>query len=227
MVSNPTQWGLTMNMPSQPLSDPHIETVTLMSCKREPACFAFLGASAISAPVGIEQFNFDIVAADCHQGRPSVWATLEIRPDLAGAAPISLLGFGDGFLRAFARALIEAGSTRIAHRMRISSALDAADGPPLVVDYIRSLGGTRVRDLVITPYEQILAISTEDGDGEGESLFQMPRTDTFLKALARTAHLADTAMKQTLLEMERLGRQAQAPRLLSDGTAPDRDYSDR
>jgi len=222
-----------MNLPSQPLSDPHIETATLMSCKREPACFAFLGASAISAPISIDQFNFDIVAADCHQGRPSVWATLEIRPDLACAAPISLLGFGDGFLRPFARALIEAGTTRIAHRMRISSALDPADGPPLVVDYVRSLGGTRVRDLVITPYEHILAISAEDGgtDGECESLFQMPRTDSFLKALARTAHLADTAMKQTLLEMERLDRQAQikAPRLLSDGSSlsdeirPDRD----
>jgi hypothetical protein len=77
-----------------------------------------------------------------------------------------------------------------------------------VVDYIRSLGGARVRDLVITPYEHVLSIGAVDSakSSEEETLFLMPRTDSFLKALVRTAAVADRAIKNTLQEMERLSR---------------------
>ena len=194
--------------PSQPLSERNIETATLMSCRREPACFAFLCPSAIGAPVSIGQLNFDIVNADFHRGRASVWATLEFLPDMPEAEPLSLLGFDDGFLRPFARAILEAGATRIAHRMRVSPDQPEETTPPRVVDYVRSLGGTRIRDLTITPYDQVLSIAALDSARgvDEETLFQLPRTDSFLKAFARTAHLADTALKHTVQEMERLGR---------------------
>jgi hypothetical protein len=193
-----------MISPSQPLPDRHLDAATMMSCKREPACFAFLCMSAVSAPLGIERFHFDIASADYHRGRASVWATLEIFPDLPGAESTSLLGFDDGFLRPFTRAVLEASATRIAHRMRIAKEDDAGQ-PPRVVDYVRSLGGTRVHDLIITPFEQIVSVGVPD-NGQEETLFQLPRTDSFLRMLARTAHLADAALKETLRDMERLAR---------------------
>ena len=196
--------------PSHPLSDRHLDVATAMSCKREPACFAFLSTTAISAPVAIDRFHFDIASADYHRGRASVWATLDIMADLPDGERMSLIGFDDGFLRPFARAVLEASATRIAHRMRI----DCSDPePPRVVDYVRSLGGSRLRDLIITPYDQIVAVSAlDDGPGAGEeTLFQMPRTDSFLRTLARTAHLADAALKQTLKDMEALARTLRGP----------------
>ena len=36
---------------ARPLNDRHLDSATLMPCKREPACFAFLCANAVSAPV--------------------------------------------------------------------------------------------------------------------------------------------------------------------------------
>ncbi|HLY54221.1 MAG TPA: hypothetical protein VKS60_01610 [Stellaceae bacterium] len=194
-----------MISPSHPLPDRHLEVATMMSCKREPACFAFLCMAAVSAPLAIERLHFDIASADYYGGRASVWATLEIIPDLPNAEPTALLGFDDGFLRPFTRAILEAAATRIAHRMRIAKESDAGQ-PPRVVDYVRSLGGSRVHDLIITPFDQVVAVGVQDS-GEEETLFQLPRTDSFLRTLARTAHLADAALKDTLRDMERLARQ--------------------
>jgi hypothetical protein len=42
-------------------------------------------------------------------------------------------------------------------------------------------------------------------DGE-ETLFQLPRTDSFLRAFAKMAYTADQALHELLEEMERLAR---------------------
>jgi len=45
------------------------------------------------------------------------------------------------------------------------------------------------------------------GDGSEETLFQLPRTDSFLRAFAKMAYAADHALRDLLIDMERLARQ--------------------
>jgi hypothetical protein len=77
--------------------------------------------------------------------------------------------------------------------------------PPRVVDYVRSAAGAPVRDMIITPYDQILSVEISDDEvGLAATLFQLPRTDNFLRTFARMAYVADAALKDTLKEMLRL-----------------------
>ena len=199
---------------SRPLCDRHLDMATAMSCQREPACFAFLCANAVVGPQPIDRLNFDIASADFHRGRASVWATLEMRgesrSDGGSGEVLALLGFDEGFLRPFTRAVLEAASTRVPHRMSIRPDPDRPEAPR-VVDYIRDAGGMPITELVVIPYEQVLAIVVPSDNAEiEETLFQLPRTDTFLRSLTRMAHLADAALRDTLDEMSRLGRGAEA-----------------
>jgi hypothetical protein len=50
----------------------------------------------------------------------------------------------------------------------------------------------------------ISAAKAKDGD---ETLFQLPRTDTFLRAFAKMAYVADQALHDLLEDMERVARQ--------------------
>jgi hypothetical protein len=194
----------------QPMHDKHLDISTVMSCKREPACFAFLCTNAVAPPMVIEKLNFDIASADYHAGRASVWATLEMRPDGSDARAVALLGFDESFLRPFARALLEASATRIAHRMTIVSE-QGREEIPRVIDYVRANTGMRVRELIVNPHEQVLSISVPlDGSEIEETLFQLPRTDSFLRSFVRMTQLADMVLRDTLRDMERLARQRQA-----------------
>jgi hypothetical protein len=49
----------------------------------------------------------------------------------------------------------------------------------------------------------ITAVSRSDGD---ESLFQLPRTDNFLRAFTKMSYAADQALHDLLDEMDRLAR---------------------
>lgn len=195
---------------SRPLCDRHLDMATAMSCQREPACFAFLCANAVAAPQPIDRLNFDIASADFHRGRASVWATLEMRGEArtegGPGEGLTLLGFDEGFLRPFTRAVLEAAATRVPHRMSIRPDPDYPEAPR-VVDYVRASGGMPITELVVIPYEQVLAIVVPVDSAEiEETLFQLPRTDTFLRAFTRMAHLADAALRDTITEMTRLGR---------------------
>jgi hypothetical protein len=195
---------------SRPLSDRHLDTTTTMSCQREPASYAFLCANAVAAPELIDRLNFDIASADFHRGRASVWATLEMRGEARAETGTceasSLLGFDEGFLRPFTRAVLEASATRVPYRMSIRPDPERPD-VPRVVDYVRSAGGTPITELIVIPYDQVLAVGVAvEGTEAEETLFQLPRTDTFLRAFTRMAHLADAALRETLGEMARLGR---------------------
>jgi len=197
---------------SRPLGDRHLDMATAMSCQREPACFAFLCANAVVGPQPIDRLNFDIASADFHRGRASVWATLEMRgePRSEGGSGevLSLLGFDEGFLRPFTRAVLEAAATRVPHRMSIRPDPDRPEAPR-VVDYVRDAGGMPITELVVIPYELVLAVVVPVDSAEiEETLFQLPRTDTFLRAFTRMAHLADATLRDTLGEMSRLGRGA-------------------
>jgi hypothetical protein len=186
------------------ISDRNLEVSTNISLKREPACFAFLSARSASAPMPIDSINLDLASADYFQGRSSLWTTLEMRSGVNGDRAMALLGFDESFLRPFTRALVEAATTRAAYRMTILS--QTSDGERCrVVEYVTG-PGKPLKELVIQPYEAVMTVAaTSRADGE-ESLFQLPRTDNFLRAFAKMSYTADNVLHELLDEMDRVAR---------------------
>jgi hypothetical protein len=196
--------------PANALSDRNLEASTTLSLKREPACFAFLCSRATVPPQAIDSLNLDLASVDYFNGRASLWATLDIRTGTPGEAPISLLGFDETFLRPFTRALIEASASRTPYRMTITR----APNEPVrqrVVEYVTGSGVPLV-EVVLTPQDNVVVISgrTED-ESEVESLFQIPRTDSFLRAFVKMSGQADQALQETLQTSERLAREGRRP----------------
>jgi hypothetical protein len=194
---------------SPALKDRNLEHSTTISLQREPSCFAFMCSTAISAPLPIDVINLDLASADYFDGRASVWTTLEMRSVAAESRPTALLGFDEAFLRPFTRALIEAAATRTVYRMRIADALDKADRFR-VVEYVTG-PASPLRELIFTPHDHVILIGAALGaDGEEETLFQLPRSDSFLRAFAAISFQAEQMLRDTLADMERLARERRA-----------------
>jgi hypothetical protein len=192
------------------LQDRHLEQTTTMSLKREPACFAFLCSQSIMAPTPIDSLNLDLASADYYEGRASLWTTLEIRSGATDDRPAAVLGFDEAFLRPFTRALIEAATTRTAFRMTIVPAA-TRPGRHRVVEYVTG-PGEPLREIVLTPHENVILVGAALGDdGIEETMFQLPRSDTFLRGFAKMSFQADQMLRDTLTEMERLARVKNLP----------------
>jgi len=189
---------------SPAISDRNLEASTNISLKREPACFAFLSAKSAAAPLPIDAINLDLASADYFQGRASLWTTLEMRSAVNGDRPTALLGFDESFLRPFTRALVEAATTRAAYRMTILSPT-AEGGRCRVVEYVTG-PGKALKELVIQPYEAVMSIAATSHSEGDETLFQLPRTDNFLRAFARMSYTADQVLHDLLDEMDRVAR---------------------
>ena len=191
------------------ITDRNLEATTTISLKREPACFAFLCARAISAPQPIDSLNLDLASADWFQGRASIWATLDIRSSATNEKPIALLGFDESFLRPFTRAILEASTTRTAFRMSIMAG-NGEPERPRVVEYVTG-ENLPIAELVLTPHDHVILVAAvlEEGEPE-ETLFQLPRTDSFMRAFAKMTHQADAALKETVGEMEKLAKRRAA-----------------
>jgi hypothetical protein len=66
-----------------------------------------------------------------------------------------------------------------------------------------------LKELVLQPFDNVVLVTaTTPKDGE-ETLFQLPRTDSFLRAFAKMSYTADQALHELLDEMERLARRHQ------------------
>ena len=127
-----------------------------------------------------------------------------MRSSVNNDRPTALLGFDECFLRPFARALLEASTTRATYRMTIVGETGNSEHCR-VVEYVTG-PGKPVKDLVLQPFDNVVMIAaTTPKDGE-ETLFQLPRTDSFLRALAKMSYTADQALHDLLDEMERLAR---------------------
>lgn len=186
------------------LTDRNLEAETTISLKNEPACFAFLCGGALSAPLPIDSLHLELASADWFAGRASLWATLEIRSGASNDKRVSVLGFDESFLRPFTRTVIEAAATRIAYRMSIVAATGSSN-PPRIVEYVTK-SGAALKEIVVTPHDNVVLITSRVGREGEETLFQLPRTDSFLRAFAGMAYRADQALRDTLTEMERIAR---------------------
>ena len=190
------------------ITDRNLEATTHISLKREPACFAFLSARSVAPPMPIDSINLDLASADYFNGRASLWTTLEMRSSINNDRPTAILGFDESFLRPFARALVEAATTRAAHRMTILG--ETRDSERCrVVEYVTG-PGKPLKELLLQPFDNVVlitAMSPKDGE---ETLFQLPRTDSFLRAFAKMSYAADQALHDLLEEMQRVSRRRKA-----------------
>jgi hypothetical protein len=187
---------------SPAITDRNLEATTNISLKREPACFAFLSPRSIASPLSIDSINLDLASADYFQGRASLWTTLEMRSAIGEDHLTALLGFDETFLRPFARALIEAATTRAAYRMTILHENRHPDRCR-VVEYVTG-AGKALQELILQPYDNVVLVSAATGKDGEETLFQLPRTDSFLRAFAKIAYIADQALHDLLEDMERV-----------------------
>lgn len=186
------------------ITDRNLEATTNISLKREPACFAFLSARSISPAMPIDSINLDLASADYFQGRATLWAALEIRSSVSDDRPVAILGFDETFLRPFARALIEAATSRATYRMTIVQEAGSSRRCR-VVEYVTG-GGKPLGELIIQPFDNVVLVSAAGSEEGDETLFQLPRTDSFLRAFAKMAYLADQALHDLLDEMERFAK---------------------
>jgi hypothetical protein len=193
-----------MHEPTPALTDWNLEAATTLSLRREPACFAFLCSEADGPPQPIDAINLDLASIDYYAGRASLWATLEIRSGASNEQPLAILGFDEAFLRPFSRALIETASNRTPYRMTIRA---DADSPKRqrVVEYVTG-PGVSLSELMLTPQDATVTISGRAEGGEEQTLFQLPRTDSFLRAFIKMTCQADQALRETLAESEKLAR---------------------
>lgn len=188
------------------LPDCNLEAATTLSLKREPACFAFLCSRAISPPQPIDSINLDLASIDYFSNRASLWATLEIRSAASDDRAMALLGFDESFLSPFTRALIECAASRVPYRMTITR---SDDRPQRLVEYVTG-PGVALSELILTPQDNVVVISARADSDDEETLFQLPRTDGFLRAFAKMTCQADAQLQQTLAQTEKLGRQRSA-----------------
>ncbi|HUC70571.1 MAG TPA: hypothetical protein VMS01_05210, partial [Stellaceae bacterium] len=85
--------------------------------------------------------------------------------------PTALLGFDETFLRPFARALIEAATTRAAYRMTIlQETLDRERCR--VVEYVTG-SGKALHELILQPFDNVVLISSATAKDGDETLFQL------------------------------------------------------
>ncbi len=193
-----------MNEPMNALTDWNLEAATTLSLRREPACFVYLCSRADAAPQPIDSINLDLASIDYFGGHASLWTTLEVRSGASNERPMAVLGFDEAFLRPFSRALIEASSSRVPYRMTIRP--DPTDTKRVrVVEYITGPGVALV-ELVLTPQESTITVSGRAANQEEESFFQLPRSDTFLRAFIKMTCQADQALRDTLAESEKIAR---------------------
>src|SRR5437588_10354627 len=186
------------------ITDRNLEATTNMSLRPEPAGLALLSARSVSPPMPIDSINLDLASADYFGGRASLWTTLEMRSSVNNDRPTAILGFDESFLRPFARALVEASTTRAAYRMTILGETRDAERCR-VVEYVTG-PGKPLKEIVLQPFDNVVLIAaTTPKDGE-ETLFQLPRTDSFLRAFAKMSYTADQALHDLLEEMERVAR---------------------
>ncbi|HUJ97574.1 MAG TPA: hypothetical protein VLV85_04960, partial [Stellaceae bacterium] len=182
-----------------------LEANTTLSLKREPACFAFLSSRSVTAPQPIDSLNLDLASVDYFGGRASLWATLEVRSGATNEQPTAVLGFDETFLRPFTRALIEAAASRHPYRMTILR--EAGENErQRVVEYVTG-PGVALTEVILTPHDTVVVVSGRASeDAEEETLFQLPRSDSFMRAFVKVTCQADQALRETLAESEKLAR---------------------
>jgi len=75
-----------------------------------------------------------------------------------------------------------------------------------VVEYVTG-PGKALEEWRRQPFDKVGRVSAAKWKEGDETLFQRPRTDSFLRAFAKMAYIADQALHELLKDMERVARQ--------------------
>jgi hypothetical protein len=78
------------------------------------------------------------------------------------------------------------------------------------VEYVTG-PGKALQELVLQPYDNVVLITAAANKEGEETLFQLPRTDSFLRSFAKIAYVADQTLHDLLDDMERIGRRRLTP----------------
>ncbi len=166
---------------SPAITDRNLEATTNISLKREPACFAFLSARSVSSPMPIDSINLDLASADYFDGRASLWTALEMRSAVGNDHPTALLGFDETFVRPFARALIEAATTRATYRMTILQEPHNSERCR-VVEYVTG-PGKALHELILQPFDNVVMVSTATAKDADETSLSVTANRQFSACL--------------------------------------------
>jgi hypothetical protein len=75
-----------------------------------------------------------------------------------------------------------------------------------VVEYVTGPGNA-LREIILTPQDNVILVGAAVGEEEvEETLFQLPRSDSFQRSFAKMTFQADRALRDTLADMERAAR---------------------
>jgi hypothetical protein len=74
-----------------------------------------------------------------------------------------------------------------------------------VVEYVTG-PGKALQELILQPFDNVVLISSATAKDADETLFQLPRTDGFLRAFAKMAYVADQTLHDLLEDIERMAR---------------------
>ena len=74
-----------------------------------------------------------------------------------------------------------------------------------VVEYVTG-PGVGLYEMVLTPQDATIMVSGRGEGQEEQTYFQLPRTDSFLRAFVKMTFQADQALRDTLAESEKIGR---------------------
>jgi hypothetical protein len=75
-----------------------------------------------------------------------------------------------------------------------------------VVEYVTG-PGTALREIILTPQDNVVLIGAAVGEDDvEETLFQLPRSDSFQRSFAKMTFQADRALRDTLTDLERAAR---------------------
>jgi hypothetical protein len=110
------------------LVDRNLEAATIISLRREPACFAFLSASAVSAPIPIDSLNLDLASVDYYGGRSSFAGRISMRK-AARVVAASMSERVKGLRKLSSKPRTAVGSSLVAPE-RISSVAQSEARPP-------------------------------------------------------------------------------------------------
>ena len=76
-----------------------------------------------------------------------------------------------------------------------------------VVEYVTG-PGTALREIILTPHDNVVLVGAAVGEDDvEETLFQLPRSDSFQRSFAKMTFQADRALRDTLSDMERIARE--------------------
>ena len=150
----------------------------------------------------------------------SLWTTLVIRPWVTDERPTAIVGFDETFLAPFARRPIEATTTRATYRIPSYTRCEGRS----VIGW-SSASPVQAKP-VLQPFVNAVVISERhSGMAMSNPSFSRRDRQRFLSAFVKMTYVADQALRDLLVDMERPTAQARS-QLVNSANSPATRHAD-